>query len=389
MKTATITWITYNNFGTLLQAYALQKYITMLGHENELISDSIILKEFQKKKAASKAAPAGPIKPVSRKERIKNLIVNPRRIGRVITARVNKKKYQSPYYGMQSRCEEFKKSELSIRNGCSADMLQALNGDYDAFICGSDQIWSVFPDIFNPYYYLDFSTKKKIAYAPSLGSDMIPETIGQRIKVLLSDFSEISVRESVSPKQLEALTGNSVEWVCDPTILHDMDFWHTFAKGTEKPKGRYLLCYFLENKPWYFEYAKRIAKARHLKIKLIPNKWDYISSENVLTYAVGPKEFVSLFENANFILTDSYHGSIFSLIFEKDFLYLQRFADDNPCSQNIRVDSLFTYLDIDDIIVDSTMRTRHNESLDYRRISELLRDYREKSRNYLQRCLTS
>lgn len=388
MKTATVTWITYNNYGTLLQAYALQKYVEMLGHENEIINDAIILKEYEAGKAKPKKKKASNLPEIDKLSRLKNLLSNPRRFGRALAARLDRETYEYPYYAVQNACEDFKRNEIKIRNGVSSENLAVMNADYDAFICGSDQVWSVFESIFNTYYYLDFATKKKIAYAPSLGTDKIPEATTEKVRELLSGFSAVSVRESVSANQLSAITQRDVEWVCDPTILHDREFWSDFADGVNVPKGKYLLCYFLENKPWYFDYAKQIADKLHLKIKLIPQKWDYLSNENIIQYAVGPKEFVALFENAEYVLTDSYHGSIFSLIFEKSFQYLLRFEKNDPNSQNVRIDSLFGYLEITDRIVDEDSTTEiETETKNYSEISCRLNDLRVRSCGFLEKSL--
>lgn len=388
MITAIVTWTTYNNYGTLLQAYALQKCVEQLGHECELLSDELILKEYRANKPKPPQKPTPAQTSPESGSRWRSLLSDPQRLGRVITAHLDKEAYALPYEGSQKSCEAFKKTELTIREGISGADLAQLNDDYDAFICGSDQVWSVFDSIFNPYYYLDFAKKRKIAYAPSMGTDKISDETAEKIKALLSDFAAVSVRESVSARKIAELTGREVEWVCDPTLLHDRAFWETFSDGAEKPRGKYLLCYFLENKPWYFDYAKRLADRLHLRIKLIPNKWDYLSNGNVVKTAVGPREFVSLFRNADYVLTDSYHGSIFSMIFGRDFLYLQRFSEHDPNSQNIRVDSLFGYLGIESRMVSSeTIRFDGLNMEDYERINEKLSAFRDKSRTYLATSL--
>jgi hypothetical protein len=296
--------------------------------------------------------------------------------------------YTRPYCSAQEKCENFKKTELAIRYGVTGMSLPELNRDYDAFLCGSDQIWSVFEQNFNPYYYLSFVDKAKIAYAPCLGTDKLPETVTVRIKELLSGFSAISVRERISAEQLSILSGKNVEWVCDPTLLFDSSFWGSFSKPLLSPRPPYLLCYFLENNEWYYEAARHLAKKLHLKIKLIANKWDFLSSENVIRDPVGPKEFVGLFQNAAFVLTDSYHGSIFSLIFEKDFFCMKRFSDADPRSQNIRVDSLFTCLSImNRLISEDTPFPPDLKIQDYAGIRSKLNAYRERSQSFLAQNL--
>lgn len=387
MKTATVTWITYNNYGTLLQAYALQKKIEQLGHENVILSDQEILKAYRANKPKTvqcKSDVQNESKSPNALSRLAGIAAHPGKIRRSVLARTDQEKYERPYEDSQRMCDSFKQTELKILEAVTTENLPELNQKFDAFIAGSDQVWSVFDSIFNPYYYLDFATKKKIAYAPSLGTDKISEKTGETVKQLLSDYVAVSVRESVSAQQLSDLTGRKIAWVADPTLLHDQLFWEAFTAEIPALEKKYLLCYFLENKDWYFEYARRLAKQLHLSIVLIPNKWDYLSSEYVTESGVGPKEFVSLIQQAEYVLTDSYHGTIFSLIFKRRFQYLLRFALDDPHSQNIRVQSLFNYLELNSRIVKDCSDTFPEIEMEYNAIIKKIKVFRSKSVRYLE-----
>ena len=388
MKTATITWITYNNYGTLLQAYALQKQVELLGHENVILNDSRILKEFSaaKRKSTPPAQPAPAAASETVASRIRRILGNPGALPRRLLARTAPARYAAPFEDSQRACDDFKKDTLTILDAEPAE-LPGLNDRFDAFLCGSDQIWSVFESNFNPYYYLDFARGRKIAYAPCLGTDKIPEQTVRKIRELLADFSAISAREQVSARQLAEITGRDVAWVCDPTLLHGPDFWGEFTRDIPTRKGKYLLCYFLESKPWYFDRAKTLAKQLGLKIKLIPSRWEHLSSQYVIDAAIGPREFVVLFRDASYVLTDSYHGSIFSVIFEKDFQYLLRFNPDDPKSQNIRIQSLFGRLGLNDRIVTENSGMTPLK-MDYRPVKTALNTFRAKSTEFLQQSLS-
>ena len=389
MKTATVTWISYNNYGTLLQAYALQKQVELLGHENVILNDSQILKDYfaAKRAGASPAKPAPAAVRETKAQRIQRILGNPGALPRRVLARTDPERYAFPYEGSQKACLDFKREALKIRDDVFTDDLDRLNEDYDAFIAGSDQVWSVFDSIFNPYYYLDFARKRKIAYAPCLGTDKIPENTAGKIRDLLGGFSALSAREHVSARQLTEITGREVAWVCDPTLLHDRDFWSDFTKDIPARKGKYLLCYFLESKPWYFDRAKALAKQLGLKLRLIPSRWEHLGSQYVITDPVGPREFVSWFRDAAYVLTDSYHGSIFSLIFRKDFQYLLRFNLDDPKSQNIRIQSLFDRLGLEDRIVTETAAAAQLH-MDHSSIQGELTQFRKDSREYLVQSLS-
>lgn len=390
MKTATVTWVSYNNYGTLLQAYALQQMIIQLGYENEILWDGEILKAFslQRKNTQPKAKQAEAPTRVSPLHRAVRVLTSPAKAQRVLLARTDRKQYALPYDGSQRAFDRFREEDLQIFREVDPEKLQDLNDRYDAFVAGSDQIWSVFESIFNPYFYLDFTAKRKIAYAPCMGTDQIPDGLRPRLQALLSDFHALSAREDISAEQLAALTGRHVEWVADPTLLLTSEQWSACVKQSELPvRGRYLLCYFLENRPWYFERARSLAKKLHLCPVLIPNKWDHLSSEFVIDGTIGPKEFVALFQNAAFVLTDSYHGSIFSCIFEKDFQYLQRFEESDPHSQNIRIHSLFHYLGLDGVTATPSSHFILPSPIDMRAVQGKITALRNKSIRYLDNSL--
>lgn len=389
MKTATVTWVSYHNYGTFLQAYALQKKVEQLGHENIILSDQEILKEFRKSNPIIKKKeildPENESKSILL--RIAGIARHPRRIRRALIARIDREKYEQPFTESHKLFDDFKKEELEVLYDVSIKNLSDINDKFDAFITGSDQIWSVFDDRFNPYYYLNFVTKRKIAYAPCLGTDRISQEKKGEIRQLLADFFAISVRESASAKQLSEIMEKEIEWVADPTILQDSRFWNEFAADVPQIKGRYLLCYFLENRGWYFNYARKVAKQLHLDIVLIPNKWEYINCEYITKRGVGPKEFVSLIQHAEYVLTDSYHGSIFSLIFKKQFQYLLRFSDDDPNSQNIRIQSLFDYFELDDRIITENNTNFYGHMIRYEKVNEKIEMLRKKSLRYLEESL--
>lgn len=391
MRIAIITWLSYPNYGTVLQAYALQQALEQLGHSTALLSDREVLQAFRKehpypKELVEADRRSNAASPTSLRE----LVLHPRRLLRSVKARLDPKGYGKPCESSQQAVLEFMNGELAVDYDVTPKDLSSLNDRYDVFVCGSDQIWSVLPVNYNPYYFLDFVKKPKLSYAPSLGTDRIPPETGAEISRLLKDFSAVSVRESRSAEQLSELLRREVAWVADPTLLHDRSFWTAFASGVAPIRGRYLLCYFLESRQWYFDRAEALAKALHLKMILLPSRWEHLIRGCVETKTVGPREFVAYFRDAACVLTDSYHGSIFSLLFEKDFQYLQRFRTDDPGSQNIRVTSLFDRLGLQDRIVtqDGGEMPPYNIP-EYDQIRQKTAQFRISSRQYLETSLDS
>lgn len=398
MKTATITWITYNNYGTELQAYALQQFLKNEGIYNDIISDYNII---YKSTPSQGQEPAAALESVTQNtcarfaskmaSRVKKYVFHPVVFGNTLH-QYHKNKRETKrwcvYENSQQAFEAFKKERLQIVYGLYREDMASLNPIYNAFLCGSDQIWSVLERNFDGYFYLDFVEKKKIAYAASIGTEHIDQEHSAHIAKWLKDFCAIAVREDRTAEQLSALTGKKVEWVADPTLLHDKAFWSAFCADAPFPKRKYLLCYFLSDNPWYFEYASAMAKHLHLKLLLIPSRASYTQRKECYCKTVGPVEFVSLIQHAQYVLTDSYHGAIFSMLFEKNFIYLKRFKDTDPICQNIRISSLFQKVGLMDRIVEERKFTPDDvQPIDYEKVNGIVMDFRKQSRQFLQNAL--
>lgn len=376
MKTCTITWITYKNYGTFLQAYALQNIIKSLGYENVILSDKPIVEKnlprvkdrltFRSYKNGKKG----------------NFLYQIR----LFHGFLNDFSHEKIYYDTLKQFDIFQKKKLDVYEIAAVDKYYEIKNQFSCFICGSDQIWSLLEYNFNEYFFLGFTSKPKIAYAPSIGQSELPEPYRTRMCELVRNFQALSCRERSSASQLSELLERDVKWVCDPTLLLGAEHWKKI--GTKKyHKNKYILCYFLENKEWYFQYANQVSGYLGIEYVLIPNRREYAYFDHVEKKAVGPEGFVSLFQSADFVLTDSYHGSIFSLIFNKQFIYLKRFAD-GPISQNIRIDSLFGYLGImGNIISEKVFDEKDIQSLDYREINAKIEEHRKNSMDYLKRSL--
>ena len=398
MKTATITWITYNNYGTELQAYALQQFLKNEGIYNDIISDQNIVNQYKTSQEINTAVNESLIPQKCANltykliYRIKKYAFHPAVFCKTLYQYcVYKKeaKKRKIYDNSQQAFETFKKEHLKIVYGMYRKDMVSLNQMYDAFLCGSDQIWSVLEQNFDGYFYLDFVEKTKIAYATSIGTERVDQEHGAKITEWLKNYKAIAVREQKTAKQLSELTGKEIEWVVDPTLLHDKVFWSNFCADTPFPKNKYLLCYFLTDKSWYFEYASDLAKYLHLKLLLIPSKASYTKKKECYCKTVGPIEFVSLFQHAQYVLTDSYHGSIFSMLFEKDFIYLKRFYDSDPICQNIRVYSLFQKLGLlNHIVEERNFSPDDIQIIDYNRVNKIIMDFRKQSIQFLHNALS-
>ena len=187
---------------------------------------------------------------------------------------------------------------------------------YDFYSVGSDQVWNAFFPDYSDYYLIDFiKTKNKIAYSPSLGTNEIPPEKECFFKEALSKYKAISCREEAGAKVLENLLNKKVDVLIDPTMLLRSDEWEKVMK---KPAGladkKYVLCYFLGMKDKKnMNIIKKYAKKNRLAIvNLLDPNSDF--------YGTGPAEFLYLEKNAEVIFTDSFHSSVFSILFDKPFV---------------------------------------------------------------------
>lgn len=395
MKTATVTWVSYNNYGTMLQAYALQQFLLSNGIDNTIVSDKEIIEEqhgrinsknIHTKEHLSFTSPQK-TKIERFVQRIKKYCLSPQKLIRAYKekrADLKDAKRNKIYKDTQEKFDVFKNTKLLISKPYNTSQLNDLSNQFDLFLCGSDQIWSVFRQNFNGYFYLNFTDKKKISYASSIGTENISTEQMETIKKWLNDFSAISVRESQTARQLSENIGKEVEWVVDPTLLFDKNFWSHFAKDGLKIRKRYIICYFLRNNEQYFRYAEKLAQCLKLKILLIPGHCDLYKKRECVNSAIGPCDFVSLIQNAKFVLTDSYHATLFSLIFNKSFLCFKRFEETDEFCQNIRIVSLLEKINLENRFVDSDVFLKeHTAAIDYKEINEIISNFTQKSKEFL------
>ena len=206
--------------------------------------------------------------------------------------------------------------------------IQAINDDppaADIYCAGSDQIWnSDYNNGINETYYLAFApdNSRKISFASSIGMDLIPPKENEHIKKLLSDFSCISVREEKAEELLESIGIESVNLI-DPTLILNKERWSQMSAAPVISEP-YLLLYKLKGDNTIDSLAHKIAKQRDLKIVRISfGSQRHISGETVICLPE-ISEFISLIKNASFVVTNSFHGTCFSINFNRQFYSFAR-----------------------------------------------------------------
>ncbi|MBU5486781.1 polysaccharide pyruvyl transferase family protein [Clostridium sp. MSJ-8] len=367
MKIATMTWIYNGNYGTVLQAYALQKMLNDKGYETNLINYRASTKSKIKNFFKSKNSYSLFI------QKAKSVIFK------------SKSNSSIDYKLRNKRFMDFLNNECSLTKLYSnPEDLKELNDIYDVFICGSDQIWS--PNFFNEIFYLSYvdENRKKIAYAPSFGVSSITNKKKNKIKALLERFDYISVREKQGADIVKELTNKNVEVVLDPTLLLSEEQWEKVAisPNIEEP---YILCYFLSDNDFYYKTVEKLEEETGYKVISIPVTADSYNTMYDKYPAAGPQEFLGLIKNAALVCTDSFHGSIFSINFKRDFYVFKRFSDDSISSQNSRIYNILNLLQANDRLFEEGKKiTREGIKItNYNEIYDKLLAVREKSIKWL------
>lgn len=360
-----MTWFSYENYGTVLQAVATQQVLRELGHKPWLIN----------------------YRPRSARGRNEKLTYID--LANKAKFKIKRKlKHKGDPFTSALRSELF--SDF-LNDHCkmsdpvnSFPELRQLASSFDACICGSDQIWS--PNCFDENYFLPFveDANRKISYAPSFGASSITDPeIKRRISDLLADFGSISVRETAGADIVESLTGARPSVVLDPTLLLGKDDWASFAADEVDTPDRYVLCYFLGDSSRYERSAAACAEKLGLPLVSIPV---FVGQKHSLGFDIGPGEFLKLFMDASYVLTDSFHGTAFATNFGVPFSVYKRFADGDPKSQNSRITSFLGLVGLEDRLI-AADETSVDMSLNFNLPHKKLDEMREGSLAFLKTAL--
>lgn len=209
----------------------------------------------------------------------------------------------------------------------------------DVIIFGSDQIWN--PNWYHPFYFGNYEQikTKLIAYAPSFGVSEISNN-RENIKKSISRFSSIALREKEGCMIVESLLNRKTKTVVDPTLFLDSKEWKFLEEKTNNNFHNYILCYMLSDNPNYWKAIKAFAKKNRKQLVVIPHDgYSYIKSKyTIKDCSVG--NFLYLIKNADYIVTDSFHGTVFSIIYDKNFCVFERHNPKDCNAQNSRIYNL-------------------------------------------------
>ena len=313
MKIGIITIQKCNNYGADLQAFALQRKLQLMGYEAENI-DYLFYKHPEYKKTR-KSRPSFKLSLVNRlKEWLFPKITKLKGLRNRSAVRARQKAFE----------DFFNENVKTSRRYNTIDDLYANPPKYDVYITGSDQVWNPRTGASIEPYFLTFAPDgaKKISYAASFGVASLPPSAYFKYSKWLEPYSSIALREANGVRLARQFVG-CVEpvAVCDPTLLLTADEWKSAARSVDGVKsGEYLLVYDLNVCPGLWELAHKWAKKLNLPIIRICRSAGCENISGVVNMeAVGPGEFVWLVANAKAVVTTSFHGTAFSVIFNRPF----------------------------------------------------------------------
>lgn len=368
MKIGILTFHNAHNYGAVLQAYALRTKLRKMGYDAHIINycNDKIQKRYSDKLKFE----------ISKRD-----IVFPTHWIKIIGKKLQNNYAQDTW---KKQCDSFNKfiDEILLENNTSQITVNDLEKmKIDAFICGSDQIWaSWITGGLDPVYFLNFQTKaKKISYAASMPSNKIPIHEQPYFKKYINLLDCVSTREEKVSIALTDLCKISIKTVVDPTLLLDASDYADLLSPSDE-KEDYVFVYFVHEDNTLMECAQKIAL--QLGKKLI--ELHYYLRKDLKGHNqradFGPSKFLTYIKNADFVLTNSFHGTVFSIIYGKKFYSV--YNTDN------RKDNLLSYLQLQSRHIYSTNDINIDQQIDYESVHKLLHSYRESSINFLDKALS-
>ena len=346
------------SYGAKLQAYALQNFLTEQGIDNEMVDYTC---DYMYKRLIR------PIR-VGTKRRLRSFVRS------LITMKQT---------GIDRRKSiEFRQKYMKLSRPYTEENIADATNYFDAFITGSDQVWSPVCVGFDPVYFLNFAKpEQKYSYAASIGEKVLPEDKKADYEKLLADFQRYSVRESSAAEIIKDLNGRDAQVHVDPTLLLSAKQWDKIVSRPEQvPETEpFIFLFNVKRASRLFEYAKYLSEKTGLKVYYLQKQ--RIHRLDFVTYLdpVMANEFVWLIKNAKYVVTNSFHGTVFSVIYKKEFAV----EFDHYKGRNIRAEELLQDLHIYGREITKTENPDPSSPVDWDYVDERIAQHRQNSLDYI------
>lgn len=373
-----------HNYGSMLQAYATQKVLDNMEIPNETINidENIDFANGKKKYYMSQITNIPFIKSKLGMVKLKLDKKINKNLGNNIQIRDNKYK-------------EFEKNFKLTKPYKTYKELSAQCANYSDVIVGSDQLWLPV-NVVADYYTLNWvpDNVNKVSYATSFGVSTVPDKYKNDYKKFLNRINCLSTREEAGIKLVEQLSDNKATLVCDPTLLLNKEEWMDIQKEEPIIKEKYILCYFLGKNIEHRKFAERLKEKTGCKIVSLNHADEYVKySDKFCDYApydIGPAEWINLIRNAEYVCTDSFHGTVFSLINNTKFFTFERYSNKNSkVSTNSRIYSLLGIVNLKERILSGTENVDDaiKMQINFDDVNEKIEKFRESSKEFLKNSI--
>lgn len=369
--------LNHTNYGSALQAYATMKTIQGLGYNLSFIKYQKTRTFWEKLVIFPKYLMSGgfrvTVRSIKTKQNIKCIpgYWKNQLIRRAATNAFKEKEFVpffKYYKGYKALCEGSK--------------------EYDAVFVGSDQTWRPY-GFYSNYWNLNFvaDSVPKFSYASSYGVSSVPSFQKKGTKAYLERIDMISVREKKAKEIVESLSDKNAQVVADPTMLRTREQWLDFASNSDKRINEpYIFCYFLGPRRDIREEAVKLAKKTGCKIVINPHMEEYRKADegigDYVCYDLNPYDFVKLLSEATYVCTDSFHGTVFSILTHRQFMtFYREFGQ----STNSRIDSLLSTFGLTDRLYKDSISSISNP-IDYDAVESKLIEYRSASLDFLKKA---
>ena len=383
-KVAIVSCYFKKNYGSMLQAYATQKVLDNEKIDNVTINveNNIDFKNGKRK---------------FYKSQIFNFSFIKSKLG-MIKLKINKKINKNLRTNLHIRDSEFDKFKKNFNLTKPFNTYLEMTSEsknFSSVIVGSDQLWLPV-NVVADYYTLNWVPNEvnKISYATSFGISVIPDKYKEKYNNFLRRINHISVREKNGCKLVEEISERKAELVCDPTLLLDKNEWMEIQEEKPKIEGNYIFCYFLGKNIEHRKFVERLKEKTGYKIVSLNHCDEYVKYSDKfadeIPYDIGPGEFINLIRNAKYVCTDSFHGTVFSLINNIDFFTFERFSNKNSkMSTNSRIYSLLDLVNLKNRLlkgnenIDEVIKSK----IDFENVNKILNDLRKSSKKFLLESL--
>ena len=366
MKIDIVTLHRAQNYGSVLQTFALQKQIEELGHQASIL-------DYYPERYTNKGL-------------LKRLKNKSRRFKNPLVLLIAKLLIYPSYLRKGIQFNKFM-HYLNLEKPSFATNEEGMGRftDADAYCAGSDQIWnSHWNEGVEKALFLDFVPKGKLcfSYAASIGLSNIPANEIDETKLLLDKFEFLSLREDKGVELVKELGRTDAVQCLDPTLLMSKEEWSLYADDSYKGK-EYVLTYNLHHDPEIDKCAKAIASKYHLQIRNISYNWHDIVRHGHLDWCPTVEGFLGLIKNAKYVVADSFHATAFSIIFEKPFVVI------TPEVASSRLSSLLKMLGQDEHNINKFTSLKVIEQpIDYIRVKSIIDTKQRESISFLNKVFT-